>query len=147
MASGGGGGHPSHLPFVPHVSHQQAFTSQGQGSVGGGGSSGSLQTPDASSLFVSSLGGVGGSGGSTGGTNANFAPSPIDHSQSFTSLEELLNVTGINSLDLDVANGAKRSRGHDGVDSLQRMAKEVENRESKFWQLRSHRIDHSNVFM
>lgn len=97
MASGGGG-HPSHLPItMPSTS------------------GGSLQTPDASALFMSSLGGSGGGG--------NFAPTPLDQSQSFTSLEELLNVTGINSLELDQAGGAKK----DGVGSLQRIAKEVES--------------------
>lgn len=129
MASGGGG-HPSHLPIIPPItSHHQTFTSSGGGSnsIGTGGRvRGSLQTPDASSLFVSSLGGAG-MGGSGNSTNANFAPSPMDHSQSFNSLEELLNVTGINSLELDLPNGAKRPREQDGVDSLQRIAKEVES--------------------
>lgn len=46
-------------------------------------------------------------------------------SQSFSSLEELLNVTGINSPDL-VGGG---SSGSGGVDSLQQLAKEVENRQ------------------
>lgn len=108
MASASGGGsHPSHLPITTLSSH-------GQRTVGG-----SLQTPDASSLFVSSLGGTGG-----GGSGNNFAPSPLEHSQSFTSLEELLNVTGINSFELDPYSGAKK---RDGVDSLQQIAKEVES--------------------
>ena len=46
-------------------------------------------------------------------------------SQSFSSLEELLNVTGINSPDL---GGAESSNGG-GVDSLQQLAKEVESKQ------------------
>lgn len=99
MASGGGG-QPSHLPLTMPSS-----------------SGGSLQTPDANALFMTSLGGSG-----------NFAPSPIDQSQSFTSLEELLSVTGISSLELDQA---KKLGERDGVGSLQQMAKEVESTASQ----------------
>lgn len=111
MASGGGS-HPSHLPISAPSLHSQSLSSQ----------TNSLQTPDTRSLFVSSLGG---SGGGIGG--ANFAPSPLDHSQSFTSLEELLNVTGINSLDL----GVTKKSDHGGVDSLQQLAREVEDSQGK----------------
>ena len=101
MASGGGG-HPSHLPLtMPSTS------------------GGSLQTPNTSDLFMSPLGGP-----NRGGTgNGNFAPSPIGQAQSFSSLEELLNVTGINSMELDAS---KKQGDGDGVNSLQQMAKEVE---------------------
>ena len=105
MASGGGG-HPSHLSITTPSSHNQ-ITSH----------SCSLQTPDTSALFISSLGNSLGSGNS-------FAPSPLDHPQSFTSLEELLNVTGINSLELDQSGVVKKS--DHGVGSLQQMAREVE---------------------
>lgn len=106
MASGGGS-HPSHLP----ISTPRSSSSLNQ-AVGS-----SLQTPDASALFISSLGD---SGGRNSGNN--FAPSPLDHTHSFTSLEELLSVTGISSVELDLSGGKQ-----DGVDSLQRMAKEVES--------------------
>lgn len=115
MASGGSG-HPAHLPIsMPSSS----------------GAGGSLQTPDASTLFMSSLGGSGGgaSGGGGGGGGSgggNFAPSPLDQSQSFTSLEELLNVTGINSLELE------QTGGRNGVGSLQQIAKEVENSQGEW---------------
>lgn len=106
MASGGGG-HPSHLPITMPAS-----------------SGGSLQTPDTSALFMSSLGGSG--GGGPGGSG--LAPTPLDQSQSFTSLEELLNVTGINSLELGQEDGAGLKKGEgDGVGSLQQIAKEVES--------------------
>lgn len=45
--------------------------------------------------------------------------------QSFSSLEELLNVTGINSPDL----GGVGSHDGGGVDSLQQLAKEVESKQ------------------
>ena len=114
MASGGGSSHPSHLPI----------SSRNNQAIGG-----SLQTPDASALFISSL------GESTSGSRSrpivnNFAPSPLDQTQSFTSLEELLNVTGISSSELDQSGsgsgGGGMGKDRDGVDSLQRMAKEVE---------------------
>ncbi len=117
MASGGGS-HPSHLPITPHNSRTIPQSS-------------SLQTPDTSSLFVSSLkgnraGSSSSGGGGGGGGSSSFSPSPsLEHPQSFTSLEELLNVTGINSLELDTS---KRSLGHDhGVNTLQQIAREVEN--------------------
>lgn len=106
MASGGGS-HPSHLPITP--SRNQSVR-------------GSLQTPDASALFISSLGDSGRGGASN---ISNFVPSPLDHTQSFTSLEELLNVTGISSSELD--GGGEKQRDHSGVDSLQRIAQEVES--------------------
>lgn len=112
MASGGGS-HPSHLPITTPSSRSQTQHSL----------RGSLQTPDASALFVSSL-----EGGEDGGSDNNFAPSsPLDRFQSFTSLEELLTVTGINSLELDLPNKVRKLTEHDGVDSLQQIAKEVEN--------------------
>ena len=107
MASGGGR-HPSHLPITTPPSTRSH--------------SGSLQTPDASTLFLSSLGEGGGSGGNT---NSFANSSPLDNSQAFSSLEELLNVTGISSLELDQLNGSQERR--DGVDSLQQIAKEVES--------------------
>lgn len=105
MASGGGS-HPSHLPISASLNQ----------AVGGG----SLQTPDASALFISSLGDSRGRN-----TSNNFAPSPLDHTHSFTSLEELLNVTGISSVELDQCGGGIGKQ--DGVDCLQQIAKEVEN--------------------
>lgn len=113
MASGGGS-HPSHLPITS--SRNQAV-------------SGSLQTPDAGALFISSLGET---DIDRGGANINnFAPSsPLDQTQCFTSLEELLNVTGISSAELDQSSGGVgvgKHRDRDGVDSLQRIAKEVES--------------------
>lgn len=111
MASGGGS-HPSHLPITTASSTR----------------SGSLQTPDASALFISSLGDNGKSNNNN--NRNNFAPSPLDHAQSFTSLEELLTVTGISSSELDQSGSGGvrlRSRDRGGVDSMQRIAKEVES--------------------
>lgn len=109
MASGGGR-HPSHLPLTTPPSTRNH--------------SGSLQTPDASTLFFSSLG-EGGGGGGGGNTNSFANSSPLDNNQAFSSLEELLNVTGISSSELDQLNGSQDHR--DGVGSLQQIAKEVES--------------------
>ena len=54
----------------------------------------------------------------------NASPSSAG-SQPFSSLEELLNVTGINSPGL----GGPGSSSGGGVDSLQQLAKEVENKQ------------------
>lgn len=118
MASGGGS-HPSHLPIPTPPSHGRAACSQ----------SSSLQTPDASALFVSALGGRSGGGGNAGGTESNFAITPLDQAQSFTSLEELLDVTGINSMELghsEVGMSKELVRGGHGVNCLQQLAREVE---------------------
>lgn len=124
MASGGGS-HPSHLPIASHNNQV----------IGG-----SLQTPDASALFISSLG-ESNSGRSRACVN-NFAPSPLDQTQSFTSLEELLNVTGISSSELDQSGsgsgGGGMGKDRDGVDSLQRIAKEVEKNQG--WLMDGHSI-------
>ena len=109
MASGGGS-HPSHLPIGtrPH-----------------GSKSTSLQTPDTSALFVSTLGSKTGGGGRVSmGTGF-----PTDQEHSFTSLEELLDVTGINSMELghsDMDMLKEPGRGGHGVDSLQMLARQVE---------------------
>lgn len=114
----GGGSHPFHLPITTPPSHN---TSRSQ--------SNSLQTPDTSSLFVSSLGGRSGGGNGVGCTETNFSITSLDQAQPFTSLEELLDVTGINSMELghsemDMSRELVRD-GH-GVNSLQRLAREVE---------------------
>ena len=54
----------------------------------------------------------------------NASPNPVG-SQAFSSLEELLNVTGINSPDL----GDAGSGSGGGVDSLQQLAREVESKQ------------------
>ena len=114
MASGGGN-RPTNLSFSlpPNFSSSPSLPS-------------TLQTPDTNSLFLSSLGGSGGGGGKDvpdemlGNASPNSAGS-----HSFSSLEELLNVTGINSSDL----GGPDSIGGGGVDSLQQLAKEVESKQ------------------
>lgn len=114
MSASGGGSHPSHLPIpTPTPSGNQILPQ-----------SGSLQTPDTSALFISSLGD---SGDSSGGGRTNFISSPLNRPQSFTSLEELLNVTGISSLELEQSDKTRKARDFDhGVGSLQEMAREVE---------------------
>ena len=120
MASGGGGNRPTNLSFsVP-----AAFSSASLSS--------SLQTPDTNTFFLSSLSGTisNSSSSSSGGRDAsavmlgNASPS-FAGSQPFSSLEELLNVTGINSPGL----GGPGSISGGGVDSLQQLAKEVENKQ------------------
>ena len=109
MASGGGN-RPTNLSFsLPSALSSTPLSS-------------SLQTPDTSSFFLSTLGGSGGGKDAPGSMLGNASPSG---SQPFSSLEELLNVTGINSPDL-VGVG---SSGGGGVDSLQQLAKEVENKQ------------------
>ena len=124
MASGGGGNRPTNLSFsVP-----SAFSSASLSS--------SLQTPDTNTFFLSSLSGTNSSGSSSssnsniGGRDVsaimlgNASPSSAG-SHPFSSLEELLNVTGINSPGL----GGPGSGSGGGVDSLQQLAKEVENKQ------------------
>ena len=127
MASGGGN-RPTNLSF----SLPSAFSSTSLSS--------SLQTPDTNAFFISSLPGSSSSsssstsvtsGNSSVGKDAassvmlgNAYPSPAG-SQAFSSLEELLNVTGINSPSL----GGPGSSSGGGVDSLQQLAKEVESRQ------------------
>ena len=132
MASGGGS-HPSHLPIAtPAPPH--------------GSNSTSLQTPDTSSLFMSSFGSkTSGSGGSTNGSGAMSGfPGSSDvatmagrEPHSFTSLEELLDVTGINSMglgnssDVSMAEEPATREGGGGVGSLQMLAREVEMESSQ----------------
>ena len=122
MASGGGGNRPTNLSFsVP-----PAFSSASLSS--------SLQTPDTNTFFLSSLSGTSSSSSSRGRDASavmlgNASPSSAG-SHPFSSLEELLNVTGINSPGLgDPGAGSGGGGGGGGVDSLQQLAKEVENKQ------------------
>ena len=122
MASGGGT-HPSHLPIATAHSHST--------------NSASLQTPDTSSLFVTTLG-SGGPGRIDGGMGGSGFSSTADQEpHSFTSLEELLDVTGINSMelahpDLDgMKDPSSACGGGHGVNSLQMLAREVEKNSSR----------------
>ena len=112
----GGGGHPYHLPITTLPSHNSSNAK-------------SLQTPDTSSLFDSPVGGRICGGGNLGGTGSNFSIPTQDPAHSFSSLEELLDVTGINSMGLGHSDTdtAKELEGDcHGVNSLQQLAREVE---------------------
>ena len=111
MASGGGN-RPTNLSFsVPPSFSSTTLTS-------------SLQTPDTNTFFLSSLSSGNAERDAPGEMLGNASPNAVG-SQSFSSLEELLNVTGINSPDLGGAESSSRS----GVDSLQQLAKEVESKQ------------------
>ena len=112
MATGGGTPAPSHGSSLSLSSSLLANSTSSK--------SDSLQTPDSSTLFISSISNIDASAPPLPTVVPDFCSSP----QSFTSLEELLNVTGINSPGLGDGSGPA---GGGGVYSLQQLAKEVDN--------------------
>ena len=132
MASGGGS-HPFHLPIATPPSHSQ---------------SNSLQTPDPRSLFVSSLGGRSGGGNNVMATDTNFSITSLDQAQSFTSLEELLDVTGINSMGLghsEMDISKELVTDCHGVNKLQQLALEVEKNSGSRGTLNVGILDHVSL--